>query len=50
MLAARYLQGLDYKEIAQMLGITVNNVRVRCFRAKQALREALHDAGGDVDD
>ncbi len=41
ILAARYLQELDYKEIAQMLGITVNNVRVRCFRARQALREAL---------
>ena len=41
ILAARYLQELDYKEIAQMLGITVNNVRVRCFRAKQALREPL---------
>ncbi len=41
ILAARYLQELDYKEIAQMLGITINNVRVRCFRARQALREAL---------
>ena len=45
ILAARYLQELDYEEIAQMLGITVNNVRVRCFRARQALREAL--AGGE---
>ena len=46
VLAARYLQELDYEEIAQMLGITVNNVRVRCFRARQALRQALAGAGG----
>lgn len=45
ILAARYLQELDYEEIARMLGISVNNVRVRCFRARQALREAL--AGGE---
>lgn len=41
ILAARYLQEMDYEEIARMLGITVNNVRVRCFRARQALREAF---------
>ncbi len=46
LLAARYLLEMDYKEIAQMLGITVNNVRVRCFRAKQALRAALAGDGG----
>jgi len=46
ILAARYLQELDYEEIAQMLGISVNNVRVRCFRARQALREAYAGAGG----
>ena len=41
VLAARYLQELSYQEIGQMLGITAGNARVRCFRAKQALREAL---------
>ena len=46
VLAARYLQGLDHGEIAGMLGITPGNVRVRCFRARQALREALAQAGG----
>lgn len=48
ILAARYLQDLDYPEIARALGTTVNNVRVRCFRAKKALREALAAAGGQV--
>jgi RNA polymerase sigma-70 factor (ECF subfamily) len=46
ILAARYLQELDYEEIAQMLGISVNSVRVRCFRARQALRAAM---GGGLD-
>ena len=41
VLAARYLQELDYAEIAGMLGITPGNVRVRCCRARQALRAAL---------
>jgi len=49
VLAARYLQELDYEEIAQMLGISVNNVRVRCFRARQALRAALAGDGGGLD-
>ncbi len=39
VLAARYLQDLEYEEIAAMLGTTVNNVRVRCHRAKNRLRE-----------
>jgi RNA polymerase sigma-70 factor (ECF subfamily) len=39
VLAARYLEDLDYEEIADMLGTTVNNVRVRCHRAKNRLRE-----------
>ncbi len=46
ILAAKYILEMDYDEIAEMLGITVNNVRVRCFRAKQALREALAGEGG----
>ena len=48
VLAARYLEDLDYEEIAQVLGTTVNNVRVRCHRAKNRLRElleAVHAAG-----
>ncbi|MCE5239012.1 sigma-70 family RNA polymerase sigma factor [bacterium] len=49
ILAARYLQELDYEEIARMLGISVNNVRVRCFRARQALRAALAGQGGGLD-
>lgn len=39
VLAARYLEDLEYEEIAAMLGTSVNNVRVRCHRAKNRLRE-----------
>lgn len=41
VLAAKYLEDLSYGEIAERLGITVNNVRVRCCRAKQELRKLL---------
>lgn len=41
MLTAKYVLEMDYEEIAEMFDITVNNARVRCFRARQALREAM---------
>jgi len=41
LLSARYIQDMTYREMADMLGTTVNNVRVQCCRAKQALRAAL---------
>jgi len=46
VLAAKYLLDMDYEDIAQMLGISVNNVRVRCCRAREALRQALAAQGG----
>lgn len=47
VLAARYLEDLEYDEIASMLGTTVNNVRVRCHRAKNKLRELLDHLHAD---
>jgi len=41
LLSARYIQDMTYREMAEMLDTTVNNVRVQCCRAKQALRKAL---------
>ncbi len=39
ILAARYVQEMSYEEIAVALGTSVNNVRVRCCRARERLRE-----------
>ena len=41
ILAARYLHDMSYAQIAEMLGVSVGNVRVRCHRAREALRELL---------
>ena len=49
ILAARYLQDLSYAEIAETLGLTVNAVRVRCWRARQALRELLSGSDSVVE-
>jgi RNA polymerase sigma factor (sigma-70 family) len=35
------LEGLSYGEIAEVLGITENNVAVRLTRARKALKDAL---------
>ena len=48
ILAARYLHDMSYAEIAQMLGVSVGNVRVRCFRAREALRELLAQSGAEM--
>ena len=39
LLAMRYIAELSYSEIAEQTDMTVNNVRVRCCRARQRLRE-----------
>jgi RNA polymerase sigma factor (sigma-70 family) len=36
------LEDMSYEEIAETLGITVDNVGVRVNRAKKQLRERLH--------
>ncbi len=47
LLAMRYIAEMSYSEIAAQTGQTVNNVRVRCCRARQRLRELMaeKDAG-----
>ncbi len=45
VLAARYLADMEYEEIAEALGTSVNNVRVRCCRARERLRSILDREG-----
>jgi RNA polymerase sigma-70 factor (ECF subfamily) len=45
VLAGKYLLGLSYAEIAEALGVKEGAVAVRCFRAKERLREALRGCG-----
>ncbi len=40
-LAARYLLEMDYSAVAQLLGTTAQNARVRVCRAKERLRSLL---------
>jgi RNA polymerase sigma-70 factor (ECF subfamily) len=49
ILAARYVQELSYEEIAEALGTSVNNVRVRCCRARERLRELFAARGMRVE-
>ncbi len=37
----RDIEGLAYKEIAQMLGLTLDQVKVNLFRARQAIRQKM---------
>jgi RNA polymerase sigma-70 factor (ECF subfamily) len=39
----REYQGLEYKEIAEVLGCPIGSVKVLIFRARQRLRERLAD-------
>lgn len=45
ILAGKYLMGLSYRELADSLGVKEGAIRVRCFRAKERLREVLNVAG-----
>jgi len=45
LLAMRYIAEMSYSEIAAQTEMTVNNVRVRCCRARQRLRELMAERG-----
>ena len=45
----REIAGLSVRETAEALGIREGNVKVRHFRARLALREALTRVFGDLD-
>ena len=41
-----YLQGMDDKEIAEKLGITISKVKIRKFRARRLLAEQMRPEAG----
>jgi RNA polymerase sigma-70 factor (ECF subfamily) len=48
VLVLKEYEGMSYKEIAKVLGITEGNVKVRAFRAREALFSLLDEGGSHV--
>lgn len=48
VLILKEYEGMNYKEIAKVLGITEGNVKVRAFRAREALLVQLKAGGSHV--
>lgn len=43
-----YMDGLSYQEIGEILGISLNNTKIRIFRAKKMLLDNLGVGEGDI--
>jgi RNA polymerase sigma-70 factor, ECF subfamily len=50
LLTLYYVDGLDYRELAKIRGISVNTVKSQLARGKAILRKALHAGGHDGSD
>ncbi len=48
LIALRYADGLSYRELARIRGISINTVKSQLARGKVILRRALEARGGDV--
>ena len=46
LLVLRELEGLSYRELSGVIGIPIGTVMSRLSRAREALRQALHDSAG----
>jgi len=49
VLVLYYFQQLSYAEIAESLGYSMDQVRIRLHRARKAFRQAYDDGGGPVE-
>ncbi|MBM3335330.1 sigma-70 family RNA polymerase sigma factor [Candidatus Sumerlaeota bacterium] len=43
VIVLRFIEGLSYEEIAELTGEMLGTIKSRIFRARQALRELMHD-------
>jgi RNA polymerase sigma-70 factor (ECF subfamily) len=50
LLALHYVDGLDYRELAAIRGISVNTVKSQLARGKTILRQTLREGGHDGSD
>lgn len=50
LLALHYVDGLGYRELAKIRGISVNTVKSQLARGKAILKKALHAGGHDGSD
>jgi RNA polymerase sigma-70 factor (ECF subfamily) len=49
VLFLRYLRGMSYKDIADVLGLSLGNVEARIFRGKAKLRERLSRPSSEIE-
>ena len=48
IVSLHYFDGLPLKEIAELLGVTAMNVKIRLYRARQKLKTLLEEGGTDA--
>jgi RNA polymerase sigma-70 factor (ECF subfamily) len=45
VIVLKHIEGLDYKEMESILGVSVNALKVRTYRAREMLKKFLIEAG-----
>jgi len=45
VIVLKHVEGLDYKEMESILGVSANTLKVRTYRAREMLRKVLLEAG-----
>ncbi|MGC1453567.1 MAG: sigma-70 family RNA polymerase sigma factor [Nitrospirota bacterium] len=48
VIVLKHIEGLDYREIADILGVSVNALKVRAHRGREMLKELLQEMGDRV--
>lgn len=45
VIVLKHIEGLDYKEMESILGVSANTLKVRTYRAREMLKKVLLEAG-----